>query len=105
MSDTEIITGATAVRDCNADRIVQRWFNDGECFERYVIRSRERVIARLRQLRSWGYDRKLAYRIVMNEGLKSQHYGGPGRSYIRGGGIYKINRRWVVLRQAGGLDI
>jgi hypothetical protein len=102
---TEVMTGAAAVRSYGADRFVSRSSDEGDYFENFLIRSRERVLNRFRQLRSWGYPMQQAYHIAMLEGLEPQHYGGPGRQYVRQGHIHTINRRWVVLRQTGGLDI
>ena len=82
---------------------------DSEYWSRYVIVPRKTVVAEIRKMKAKGFRRFDSLEEYLPEQaydlMRSEHYGGPGRAFVRAAHKHKSGRKWVVYAQSGGLDI
>lgn len=99
-----IITGEKArEHHCAAVRLVVH--GDHECWTRYLVLDRAKVISEIRRYRELGYGYEQSLRNAICP-LWSSGESGAGREFSRLPFRMKTgSRRWIVWVQSGGLDI
>ena len=99
------MTKRSVTLDSNGVRTVV--VGDAECWSVYTIIPRSIILADVRKCRSKGWRLSHFERSnIIPEGLEmGEYYGGPGRSFSRGGYLMAKNRRFYTFVQSGGMDI